>query len=67
MLLHYGQHRHWRGIIMDNQLISGAHGMAGEIGHVVAVPACPMCAVAKKAISKLLLQELHCPFMFAKN
>lgn len=36
------------GIIMDNQLISGAHGMAGEIGHVVAVPDGPMCGCGKK-------------------
>ncbi len=36
------------GIIMDNHLINGAHGMAGEIGHVVSVPNGPMCGCGKR-------------------
>jgi glucokinase len=36
------------GIIVDNQLVNGAKGMAGEIGHVVTVPDGPMCGCGKR-------------------
>jgi glucokinase len=36
------------GIIMENQLINGAKGMAGEVGHVIAVPDGPMCNCGKR-------------------
>jgi glucokinase len=36
------------GIIMENQLINGANGLAGEIGHVIAVPDGPMCNCGKR-------------------
>jgi glucokinase len=36
------------GIILENQLINGATGMAGEIGHVMAVPDGPMCGCGKR-------------------
>ncbi|MHC1740028.1 MAG: ROK family protein [Anaerolineaceae bacterium] len=35
------------GIILENQLINGANGMAGELGHVMAVPDGPMCGCGK--------------------
>ena len=31
------------GIVVDGQLIRGAHGIAGEIGHTVVDPAGPVC------------------------
>lgn len=31
------------GVVLDGRLVTGAHGMAGEIGHVVAVPDGPPC------------------------
>jgi glucokinase len=36
------------GIISGNRLITGTRGMAGELGHVVAIPDGPMCACGKK-------------------
>jgi len=36
------------GIIVENQLVNGAKGMAGEIGHVVSVPDGPMCNCGKR-------------------
>jgi Transcriptional regulator/sugar kinase len=36
------------GIILENQLVNGANGMAGELGHVVAVPDGPMCNCGKR-------------------
>ena len=36
------------GIIIGKKVVSGAHGMAGELGHVVAIPDGPMCSCGKK-------------------
>ena len=36
------------GIILDDQLINGANGLAGEIGHVISVPDGPMCNCGKR-------------------
>ncbi len=36
------------GIILENQLINGATGMAGEVGHVMAVPDGPICGCGKR-------------------
>ena len=36
------------GIILGNQLISGANGMAGELGHVTSVPDGPLCGCGKR-------------------
>jgi len=36
------------GLIFENQLINGANGMAGEVGHVIAVPDGPMCNCGKR-------------------
>ncbi len=67
------------GIIMDNNLINGAHGMAGEIGHVVAVPDGPVCGCGKKghieavasgtAIARYVREKLAegVPSVFAKD
>ncbi len=32
------------GIVLDGRVLTGARGMAGEIGHVVALPDGPLCA-----------------------
>ena len=36
------------GIILENQLINGANGLAGELGHVIAIPDGPMCSCGKR-------------------
>ena len=36
------------GLICENHLISGANGLAGELGHVIAVPDGPMCNCGKR-------------------
>jgi glucokinase len=36
------------GIIIGNKLVTGVHGMAGELGHVVADPDGPMCNCGKR-------------------
>lgn len=36
------------GLIFENQLINGANGLAGEIGHVISVPDGPMCNCGKR-------------------
>jgi glucokinase len=36
------------GIILGNKLVTGAKGMAGEMGHVVAIPDGPMCGCGKR-------------------
>jgi glucokinase len=36
------------GIIVGNKLVTGCGGMAGELGHVVAVPDGPMCNCGKR-------------------
>ena len=36
------------GIILENQLINGANGLAGELGHVISVPEGPMCSCGKR-------------------
>jgi glucokinase len=36
------------GIILNNKLVTGAGGMAGELGHVTAVPDGPICGCGKR-------------------
>jgi len=36
------------GIIAGGQLVEGAHGMAGELGHVMAEPDGPLCGCGKR-------------------
>jgi glucokinase len=36
------------GIIINKKVVAGVHGMAGELGHVVAIPDGPMCSCGKR-------------------
>lgn len=36
------------GLIMSDRMIEGAHGMAGELGHITAEPNGPMCGCGKR-------------------
>jgi len=36
------------GVILDNDLVLGARGLAGEIGHVTVVPNGPLCGCGKR-------------------
>ena len=36
------------GIIIGKKVVAGTHGMAGELGHVVAIPDGPMCSCGKR-------------------
>jgi glucokinase len=36
------------GIVMDGRLLRGAHGFAGEIGHVIVDPAGPLCGCGNR-------------------
>lgn len=56
------------GIISNGRLVEGAHGLAGELGHVTVEPDGPLCACGKKghlealssgtAISRYLAQQV---------
>jgi glucokinase len=57
------------GVIIDNQLLLGARGLAGELGHITIDPNGPMCGCGKPghleafssgpAIARWAEQELH--------
>jgi glucokinase len=56
------------GVIIDNQLLLGAHGLAAELGHVTVIPDGPLCGCGKRghleavtsgpAIARWVEQEL---------
>jgi glucokinase len=56
------------GVIIDNQLLLGAHGLAAELGHITVVPDGPLCGCGKRghleavtsgpAIARWVEQEL---------
>ncbi len=56
------------GVIIDNQLLLGAHGLAAELGHVTVIPDGPLCSCGKRghleaiasgpAIARWVEQEL---------
>lgn len=36
------------GVIIDNQLLLGVHGLAGELGHVTVIPDGPLCGCGQR-------------------
>ncbi len=56
------------GVIIDNQLLLGAHGLAAELGHVTVIPDGPLCSCGQRghlesvasgpAIARWVEQEL---------
>jgi glucokinase len=36
------------GVIIDNQLLLGAHGLAGELGHITVIPDGPLCGCGQR-------------------
>ncbi|OGO12867.1 MAG: hypothetical protein A2Y53_07400 [Chloroflexi bacterium RBG_16_47_49] len=36
------------GVIIDNQLLLGAHGLAAELGHITVIPDGPLCGCGKR-------------------
>jgi glucokinase len=36
------------GVIIDNQLLIGAHGLAGELGHITVIPDGPLCSCGQR-------------------
>lgn len=56
------------GVIIDNQLLLGAHGLAAELGHITVIPDGPLCGCGKRghleavtsgpAIARWVEQEL---------
>ncbi len=56
------------GVIIDNQLLLGSHGLAAELGHVTVIPDGPLCSCGKRghleavtsgpAIARWVEQEL---------
>lgn len=65
------------GLISEGRLVEGAHGMAGELGHVMAVPDGPLCGCGKRghleavaagpAIARYVVQQIDngVPSVFA--
>jgi glucokinase len=57
------------GVISDNQLLLGTHGLAGELGHVTVIPDGPLCSCGQRghleavtsgpAIARWVEQELN--------
>lgn len=57
------------GVIIDNQMLLGAHGLAAELGHVTVIPDGPLCGCGKRghleavtsgpAIARWVEQELN--------
>lgn len=56
------------GVIIDNQMLLGAHGLAAELGHITVIPDGPLCGCGKRghleavtsgpAIARWVEQEL---------
>ena len=46
------------GIVLDGQVVHGAHGTAGEIGHTVLVPNGPLCGCGKHGCLEALSSGL---------
>jgi glucokinase len=56
------------GVIIDNQLLLGTHGLAGELGHITVIPDGPLCGCGQRghleavssgpAIARWVEQEL---------
>lgn len=67
------------GVIIDNQLLLGAHGLAAELGHITVIPDGPLCGCGKRghleavtsgpAIARWVEQELSqgIPSMLSAN